>query len=92
VSATLAAQPSFFRYLKEEVEAAFGEELIKAAVRYTRSKKVIHDNLSATRQKIKFHGELIRILSEDELDAVRKVLGATFAVGVMQLIPSLKQL
>jgi hypothetical protein len=92
VSAKLNAQPSFFRYLKDEVEAAFGDELVKAPIRCTRSKKVMHDNLSASRRKIKFHGELIRILREDELDAVRKVLGATFAVGVMQSIPSLKQM
>lgn len=92
VSARLNAPPSFFRYLKDEVEDAFGEQLAKASIRRTRSKKVIFDNLSACRQKIKYNGELIRILTEDELDAVRNVLGASFGVGVTQSIPSLKQL
>jgi hypothetical protein len=92
VSTTPFSQPSFLRYLKDEIEDAFGEEISKAPLRCTRSKMVIHDNLSVSRRKMKFHGELNRILSEDKLDAVRKVLGVTFAVGVTQLIPSLKQL
>jgi hypothetical protein len=92
VSAKLNAQPSFFRYLKDEVADAFGEELLTASLRCSRSKKVIFDNLAASRRKIKYHGELIRILNEDELDAVRKVLGSSFGVGVTHAIPSLKQL
>jgi hypothetical protein len=65
---------------------------LKCSVCCTRSKKVIFDNLSASRRKIKYQGELIRILNEDELDAVKMVLEASFGVGVTQSIPSLKQL
>jgi hypothetical protein len=92
VSAKISANPSFFRYLKDEMEDSFGDELWKHTIRFSRSKKVMHDNLAVSRQRIKYHGEIIRILSEDELEAVRKVLGSSFAIGVLQPVPSLKQL
>jgi hypothetical protein len=92
VSAKFYAQPSFFRYLKDEFEAAYCDEIPKQAIRFTRSRKVIFDNLAASRRRVKYQGELIRILCEDELDAVRKVLGVSFGVGVMQPVPSLKAL
>jgi hypothetical protein len=49
------------------------------------------DNLAVTRRRIKYHGEIIRMLCKEELDAARKVLGSSFGVGVMQPLPSLKQ-
>jgi hypothetical protein len=61
-------------------------------MRFTRSKKVMYDNLSATRRRFKYKSEVLRILAEYELEAVRRVLGLSFGVGIMQPIPSLKQL
>jgi hypothetical protein len=92
VTAKMHAPPSFFRYLKDEVDNAYGDDIPIHSLRFTRSKKVIFDNLAATRRKTKFRAEVLRILAEDELDAVRKVLGVSFGVGVMQPVPSLKQL
>lgn len=88
----VGAQPSFFRYLKDELEGYLGDEVPSSLVRYTRSRKVIYDNLCCTRRKIKFKGELVRLLMENELVALRKVFGVTFGVGVMQSVPSVKAL
>jgi hypothetical protein len=59
ISARFFAQPSFFSYLKDELEIAYGKEIPHQAIRFTRSRKVIFDNLSATRRRLKFHGEMI---------------------------------
>jgi hypothetical protein len=92
VSAKISANPSFFHYLKNEMEESFGDELWKHTIRFSRSKKVMYANLAVSRQRIKYHREIIHILSEEELEAARKVLGSSFAIGVLQPIPSLKQL
>jgi hypothetical protein len=46
----------------------------------------------ADRRGFRVNGQLIRILYEDELTAVRKLLGATFAVGITNPAPSKKLL
>jgi hypothetical protein len=92
VTAKFYAQPSFFCFLKDEVENAYGDAIPMQTITYNRSKKVVFNNLAATQRRIKFRGEFIRILCEDELDAVRKVLGVTFGVGITQTVPSFKQL
>jgi hypothetical protein len=88
----VGAQPSFFRYLKDQFEDVFGDEISKKSFRFTRARKVFYDSLAVTRRRLKIDGELIRIMFEDELDAVRKILGVSFGVGVLQPVPSLKML
>jgi hypothetical protein len=88
----VCTQPSFFRYLKDELEGYLGNDVPSSLVRYTRSQKVVYNNLCCTRRKIKFRGELIRLLLEKELSALRKVFGVTFGVGVMQPVPLVKAL
>jgi hypothetical protein len=88
----VGAHSSFFRYLKDEMESLLLDEVKPHLIRYTRSRKIICDNLSACREKIKYNAKLIRILDEEELDAVRKIFGLSFGVGVMQSVPSVKAL
>jgi hypothetical protein len=82
----------FFGYIKEELQSILDAEISSKSVRITRSRKVIHDNLSCSRRKVRIHGQLIRILDEAQLDAVRKIFGVTFGVGVKHVVPSLKAL
>jgi hypothetical protein len=60
--------------------------------RFTLLRKVVHNSLVASRSCVKFEGELIRVLFEDELATVRKVFGKTLGVGIRQPVPSLKTL
>jgi hypothetical protein len=48
--------------------------------------------MCATQKRLKFQCELIRVLLEDELDAVQKVFGVSFGIVVMQSVPSVKSL
>jgi hypothetical protein len=48
------------------------------------------DNLSARQVRSKVETGIIRILEESQLDAVRKVFGVSFGVGVCFPVPSLK--
>jgi hypothetical protein len=84
--------PSFFRYLKDEMDSLIEEEVIPHPIRFTRSRKVLYDNLAASRKKLKFNGKMIRVIEEEHLDAVRKIFGISFGVGVMQTVPSFKAL
>jgi hypothetical protein len=88
----VGSQPSFFQYLKDEIEEHLGEVIPTAKMRYSHSRKVIYDNMCATRKRIKFNCDLIRVLLENEMDAVRKVFVVSFGIGVMQSVPSLKAL
>jgi hypothetical protein len=91
-SKVFGTQPSFFKYVKDEIEENLGYEIPTAKMRFTRSRKVIFDNMCATRKRLKFQCEMIRVLLEDELDAARKVFGVFFGIGVMQSVPSVKSL
>jgi hypothetical protein len=88
----IGAHPSFFQYLKGEMDKRLNQEIPTHTTRFTQSRKVVHDSLAVSRRRVKFEGELIRVLFEDKLTAVRKVFGTTFGVGIMQPVPSLKML
>lgn len=90
VTAKLQCPPSFFRYVKDELEEVFGDQIRKKTIRCQRQRKVMFDTLAVTRRKVTHRGELIRILNEDQLDVVRKIFGLSFGVGVLQPLPSLK--
>jgi hypothetical protein len=92
VSIKFYSQPSFFSYLKDELEFACGEDVLMHSYRFTRSRKVMFDTLATTRRKVKHDADIIRVLTEDQLEVVRKVLGTSFGVGVLQPLPSLKTL
>jgi hypothetical protein len=92
-SARVVGAPSFFfRYLKDELDCAFGHEMSTKTIRCIRSRKVMHDNFAVSRRRLKLEGDFIQIFNEDELDAVRKVFGNSFGVGVMKAAPSVKKL
>jgi hypothetical protein len=88
----VGVQSVFFGYVKDELQLLLEDEITSKSVRFTRSRKVIHDNLSCSRRKVKIHGKLIRIMDKGQLDAVRKIFGVTFGIGVMHVVPSMKAL
>lgn len=88
----LGAPPSLYGYLKDELEAGIGNTHFVQSASFTRVKKTVYDNLSVNKRRLKVKGHMIRILGEDELDAVRKLFGATFAVGITNAVPSKRML
>jgi hypothetical protein len=91
VSAKLVGiSPSFFGYLQEELKNMSHDSLLEDTIRSSKCRKVMFDNLSARQVRSKVETGIIRILEESQLDAVRKVFGVSFGVGVCFPVPSLK--
>lgn len=88
----IGAQSSFFSYLKDELQSIIGNASFVESSRFSRMKKTVYDNLSVNRIRVKGDVQLIRLLYEDEMAAVRKVFGSTFAVGITTPVPSQKML
>jgi hypothetical protein len=59
----------------------FSEELLNKSFRCHRQRTVLLDTLAVTKRRVKVDGELIRIISEKQLDAVRKVLVCALVSG-----------
>lgn len=45
----IGAQPSFFSYLKDELQSSIGNEALMHSSRFSRMKKMVYDNLSVDR-------------------------------------------
>jgi hypothetical protein len=89
----LGAQSSFFNYLKYQLEELTGNDIsLHSSSKFSRTRKVMLDSLAASRKRVRIEGELIRVIDEDELLALRKIFGSTFGIGITQPIPSLKML
>jgi hypothetical protein len=88
----LGVLPSLFSYLVGDLEGAIGHSDFLHSFKGSRTKKIVYDNLSVNKRRLKLKGQLIRVLYEDELAAVRKIFGTTFAVGITNTVPSKKML
>jgi hypothetical protein len=88
----VGAQSLFFNYLKYQLEEPSGNKGPVHIARLSQLHKVMLDSLAASRTRVKIDEQLIRILDEDKMIAVRKIFRATFAIGIMQPIPSLNML
>lgn len=83
--------PSFFGYLKAELEEESENEVQYNKIRTSRPKKHMFDNFAACQVRMHSIIHQIRVLEEWELDNVRKVCGNSFAVGLTVSVPTLKQ-
>jgi hypothetical protein len=83
--------PSFFGYLKYEMEEDAEMELQYDRIRSSRPRKHLFDNFSICNVHMNSTVHQIRVLDEWELDIVRKVCGNSFAVGITVPVPSMKQ-
>jgi hypothetical protein len=83
--------PSFFGYLKHEVEQDADSDFMYSKIRTSRARKHMFDNFSC--RQIRMHSQVhqIRVLEECELDLVRKVCGNSFGVGLTEPVPSMRQ-
>jgi hypothetical protein len=83
--------PSFFGYLKEELEEDSEQQVQYNKLRYSRPRKHIYDNFAACQVRSLSLIHQIRVMEEWELDNVRKVCGNSFGVGLTVSVPSLRQ-
>jgi hypothetical protein len=83
--------PSFFAYLKAQLEDESEADLQYNKIRTSRAKKHMYDNLAVCQVRMNSFVHQIRVLEEWELDLVRKVCGNSFGVGLTTPVPSLKQ-
>jgi hypothetical protein len=83
--------PSFFGYLKSELEGESDKQIQYNKLRISRPKKHLFDNLAMCQVRMQSLIHQIRVLEEWELDIVRKVCGNTFGVGLTATVPSLKE-
>jgi hypothetical protein len=93
ISSKLSGFPSsFFGYLKAELMQHIGDPLVEDCIKTSQCKKVMYDNLSSRLVRVTCNTGIIRVSSEPHLDAVRKVLGDSFAVGTNLPVPSMRVL
>jgi hypothetical protein len=83
--------PSFFGYLKAELEEESENQVQYNKLRTSRPRKVMFDNFAACQVRMHTLVHQIRVLEEWELDNVRKVCGNLFGVGLTASVPSLKE-
>jgi hypothetical protein len=83
--------PSFFGYIKAELEDDQRTTVQYNKIRISRMKKHMFDNFAACNVRTNSVIHQIRVLEEDELDNVRKVCGNSFGVGITVPVPSLKE-
>jgi hypothetical protein len=84
--------PCFFAYLQEELRLHVDGPLQEDVIKTSRCRKAILDNLSARNVRTKLETGIIRVDEESHLDAVRKVFGQSFGVGICAPVPSMKML
>jgi hypothetical protein len=84
--------PAFFGYLKEELRHHVGGSLHQDVVKTSRRGKALLDNLIARKIRTKVETGIIRMEEESCLDAVWKVFGQSFGVGICTPVPSMKML
>jgi hypothetical protein len=83
--------PSFFGYLKAELEEESEHEVQYNKLRTSCPKKHKFDNFASCQVRSHSLIHQIRVLEEWELDNVRKVCGNSFGVGLTVTVPTLKQ-
>jgi hypothetical protein len=82
--------PCFFGYLQEELRLLVDGPLQEDVVKTSRCRKAIADNLSARNVRTKMETGIIHVDEESHLDAVQKVFGQSFGVGICAPVPSMK--
>jgi hypothetical protein len=83
--------PSFFGYLKAELEEDKQSTVQYNKIRMSRMKKHMFDNFAVCNVRTNSVVHQIRVLEEEELDNVRKVCGNSFGVGTTVQVPTLKE-
>jgi hypothetical protein len=84
--------PSFFGYLKAELNGMIVDPLLEDTIKTSRCKKVMFDNLSSSLIRASCDTRIIRVVDESHLEAVWKVFGDSFGVGTNLPVPSMKML
>jgi hypothetical protein len=83
--------PSFFGYLKYQLEKEADCNMQYNKIRSSRPRKHMFDNFAARQVRINSLVHQIRVLEEWELDVVRKVCGNSFGVGLTVPVPLMKE-
>jgi hypothetical protein len=84
--------PYFFGYLQEELRMLVDGPLQEDVLKTSRCRKALLDNLSARNVRTKLETGIIQVAEECHLDAVCKVFGQSFGVGICAPVPSMKML
>jgi hypothetical protein len=84
--------PAFFGYLQEELRHHVDGPLHQDVVKTSRYRKALLNNLSARKVIIKLKTGIICMEEESHVDAVRKVFGQSFGVGICTPVSSMKML
>jgi hypothetical protein len=83
--------PSFFGYLKEQLEQESDMNLQCNKIWTSRPCNHMFDNFAARQVRMSTLVHQIRVLEESELDNVRKVCENSFGVGLMAHVPTIKE-